>query len=61
MKEIKTKPYIITIATLNGLTDYDSIGYGVNEHYFFIERPDGRRKMINHDIIEEIDIEEHNE
>ena len=50
MKE--NKPYIITIATLNGLTDYDSIGYGVNEHYFFIERPDGRRKMINHDIIE---------
>ena len=59
--ESKIKPYTITIATNSGLTDYDSIGYGVNDHYFFIELPEGGRKMINHDIIEEIDIEEHND
>ena len=54
----KIKPYDITIATHSGLTDYDSIGFFFKDGFFIIERPDGRRLMINRDIIEEIWIDE---
>ena len=57
----KIKPYTITVATYGGLMDYDAVGYFLKEGDLVIERPDGRRKMINHDTWEEIDIESHDD